>query len=137
MSGSTICVRIENSAIDLDCFPVGTWYNDLTTGWATEELWIDSRKRGIFFLLQYVRTGSASSPTSISWGLVALYAEVKRPGRENDHLLPPSDEVKNAWSCTSTILCVCFACAGVTYVYLYFVCTCFPFCLVYAYFLLS
>ena len=67
MSSSTFCIRIENSAVDLGCFPVGTLYNDLTTGWATEELWIDSRKER-FFLLQYVRKGSGSSPTSFPWG---------------------------------------------------------------------
>jgi len=32
----------------------------------------------------------------------ALSLGVKRPGREADHLSPPSAEVKNAWSYTST-----------------------------------
>jgi hypothetical protein len=33
---------------------------------------------------------------------IALSLEVKRPGREADHSLPSSAEVKNAWSYTST-----------------------------------
>jgi hypothetical protein len=38
----------------------------------------------------------------IQWILGALSAGVKRPGREADHSLPFSAEVKNTWVYTST-----------------------------------
>jgi len=43
--------------------------------------------------------GPAQHPTQ--WVLGFLYVGVKRPGREADHLHPPSAEIKNAWSYTS------------------------------------
>jgi len=39
---------------------------------------------------------------SIQWVPEVLTTGVKRPGREADHSLPPSAEVKNAWKFTST-----------------------------------
>jgi hypothetical protein len=39
----------------------------------------------------------------IQWVPGALFLEVNRPGREADHSLLSSAEVKNAWSYTSTL----------------------------------
>jgi len=46
----------------------------------------------------------ALGPTqlAIQWVSGALYLGVKLLGRESDHYLPPSAEVKNAWNYTST-----------------------------------
>jgi hypothetical protein len=35
-------------------------------------------------------------------GIGVSFLRLKRPGREADHSPPPSNEVKNAWSYTST-----------------------------------
>jgi hypothetical protein len=39
----------------------------------------------------------------------AISLGVKQPGREGNHSPPSSTEVKNAWSCASTHLCVFIA----------------------------
>jgi hypothetical protein len=67
--------------------PVHSWATDWTIG----VLGFDCRRRlGIFLFTTASRTA------------LALSLEVKRPGREADHSLPSSAEVKNAWSYTST-----------------------------------
>jgi hypothetical protein len=60
-------------------------------------------KGRIFFYRRYrVQTcfgvHPASYPIGTGWG--ALSSRAKRPGREADHSLPSSAEVKNAWSLT-------------------------------------
>jgi hypothetical protein len=47
--------------------------------------------------------GPALRPTHlrIQWISGTLTPKIKRPGLEDDHSLPSSDEVKNAWSYTS------------------------------------
>jgi hypothetical protein len=47
----------------------------------------------------------ALKPTQppIQWVPAALSLEAKRPGREADHSLPSSAELKNSWSYTSTL----------------------------------
>jgi hypothetical protein len=48
------------------------------------------------------RTALEPTQPPIQWVREALSLGVKRPGREADHSPPPSAEVKNAWSYTST-----------------------------------
>jgi hypothetical protein len=47
------------------------------------------------FLLQNVQTVSGSHPPCYSMGAGSAFPTVKRSGRETDHTLPPSGEVKN------------------------------------------
>jgi hypothetical protein len=49
---------------------------------------------------------SGAHPASYPIGTGALSLRVKRPGREADHSPPSSAEVKNAWSYTSTPICL-------------------------------
>jgi hypothetical protein len=48
------------------------------------------------------RPALGPTPSPIEWVPGALSLGVKRPVREADHSPPSSDEVKNAWSYTST-----------------------------------
>jgi hypothetical protein len=51
-----------------------------------------------YIFLQNVPTGPGTRSASCSMGTA-----VKRKGRETDHSLPSSAEVKNEWSCTSIL----------------------------------
>jgi hypothetical protein len=64
----------------------------------------DSRQRkGKGFSLRPAsRLDLGPTQPPIQWVLGAPFPGVKRPGREADHSLPPSAEIKNAWSYTST-----------------------------------
>jgi hypothetical protein len=55
-----------------------------------------------FSLLHIVQTGSRVHPTSYKMGTGDSFPGVKRKGREADHLLPTSAEVKKMWIYTST-----------------------------------
>jgi hypothetical protein len=55
---------------------------------------------GIFLFTTESRTALGPTQPPIQWASAAL--EVKRPGREADHSLQHSAEVKNAWNYTST-----------------------------------
>jgi len=56
----------------------------------------------IFFLTTASRPVLGPTQTLIQWVSWTLSLEVKRTGREDDHLPPSSAEVNNAWSYTST-----------------------------------
>jgi hypothetical protein len=63
----------------------------------------DSRQGlGIFLFAVMARLALEPTQSPIQWVPGAVYVGVKRPGREADHTLPSSAEVKNAWSYTST-----------------------------------
>jgi len=55
----------------------------------------------MFSLLQHLRTGSGAHPPSYSMGTF-FHQRVKRPGLEFDHSGPPSAQIQNEWSYTST-----------------------------------
>jgi hypothetical protein len=57
---------------------------------------------GNFLLHHRVQTGSAAHPASYPMGIRGSFLGVERSGREANHPLPSSAEVKNAWSYTST-----------------------------------
>jgi hypothetical protein len=57
---------------------------------------------GNFSLHHRVQTGCWAHQHRIKWVPGALFPRVKQPGPEADHSPPPSAEVKNAWSYTST-----------------------------------
>jgi hypothetical protein len=66
-------------------------------------LGFDSRRgMGIFFFTIASRTALGPTQPPIQWVPGALSLEVKRPGREADHSPPPSAEIKNVWSYTSS-----------------------------------
>jgi hypothetical protein len=54
------------------------------------------------FFHQRVQNGSGAHPASYPMGTMGSFPEGKAPGREADHSLPSSVEVKNAWIYTST-----------------------------------
>jgi hypothetical protein len=56
----------------------------------------------IFIFTTASRMALGPTQPPVQWVLGALSLGVKRPGREADHSLPSSAEVKNAWSYTST-----------------------------------
>jgi hypothetical protein len=56
---------------------------------------------GNFSLHYRVQNGLGLTEPPIQWAPGALSLGVKRPGREADHSLPSSAEVKNEWSYTS------------------------------------
>jgi hypothetical protein len=67
---------------------------------------LDSRQgQGTLFLLLAIASRPAVGPTQPPIKLVqgVLSPWVKRPGREADHSPPSSAEVKNIWSCASTL----------------------------------
>jgi hypothetical protein len=71
-------------------------------GWTIGVFGIDSRwGLGIFIFTTASRTALGPTQLPIQWVPGALSLGVKRLGREADHSLPSSAEVKNAWSCTS------------------------------------
>jgi hypothetical protein len=55
-----------------------------------------------YFLLQNLQTVSASSQPPSQWVPGSLRGQ-RRPEREVNHSLPSSAQVKNEWSCTSTL----------------------------------
>jgi hypothetical protein len=63
----------------------------------------DSRKeQGLFSLTYRTHTGSGAQPAFYTLGTGVLSLGIKRPGRKSDHSPPPTGEIKNAWSYTST-----------------------------------
>jgi hypothetical protein len=54
------------------------------------------------FSLHCIQNGSGAHPASYPMGARDSFPGGKAAGREADHLLPSSAEVKNAWSYTST-----------------------------------
>jgi hypothetical protein len=52
---------------------------------------------GNFSLHHRVQTGSEVQPASYPVGTRGPFLGVERPGREANHLLPSSAELKNAW----------------------------------------
>jgi hypothetical protein len=70
----------------------GTFWRP-ATGWTVEGSVFESRWCQEFSLLHVVHTGSGAHPASYKMGTGASFPEVKRPGREPDHLqLVPSSE---------------------------------------------
>jgi hypothetical protein len=68
-------------------------------GWTTG---FGSRQELVIFLRYRVQTGSRTHPDSYPISTGALYPGVKQVGREADHSLPYSVEVKNEWGYTFT-----------------------------------
>jgi len=63
---------------------------------------------GDFSLLFVKRPYRPWDPPSLLFnGHQGSFPEIKRPGREVNHSLPPSAKVKNEWICTSTPLMCC------------------------------
>jgi len=58
---------------------------------------------GDFYLLLNVQTGPMANTASYSMDSGVLSPGIKRPGRDIDHSPPFIAEIKNWWSCTSTL----------------------------------
>ena len=58
-------------------------------------------------LLKSIQTGNVTRLASYSVHAADLSPGKKRPGREGDYILPPSDEVKNEWSCYPHYVMAC------------------------------
>jgi len=66
-----------------------------------------------YLFLKISRLALEPTQPSAQWVLAVLSPGVKQVGREADHPPSSSAEVKNEWSCTSTILvCLYGACRG-------------------------
>jgi hypothetical protein len=76
-------------------------------GW-TIGVWKFDSRRGLGIFLFSTASRPAPGPTQppIQWVPGALSLAVRRAGREADHSPPSSAEVKNAWRCTSTPVCL-------------------------------
>jgi hypothetical protein len=59
-----------------------------------------------FSFLHRVHTCCGAHPATYPMGTEGSFPEVKWPRREGCHSIPPSAEVKNAWSYTSSATCV-------------------------------
>jgi hypothetical protein len=59
-----------------------------------------------FSFLPNVRVSSVAHTASHSMGTRIIFTNVKQPGHEVDHLLPPGVKVKNEWSYTSAPICL-------------------------------
>jgi hypothetical protein len=59
-------------------------------------------RAGTFSLQHRVQTGSGTHPSTYPIGNWGSFPEVKLPGREADHSLSSSAEVKYEWSYIST-----------------------------------
>jgi hypothetical protein len=101
---------------------IAQWYSaGLRAGWSGLQVLGGA---GDFCLHHRIQTGSGAHPASYPIGAKGSFPGVKRPGREADHSLQPSAEVKNAWSYTSTpqyaFMALCSVKAqGQLYLYLY------------------
>jgi hypothetical protein len=51
----------------------------------------------------------------MQWVLGVVFQGIRKPRREADHSFPPSTEVKNEWSCTSTPTYAFMACRVTTF----------------------
>jgi hypothetical protein len=68
-----------------------------------DDRWFESRQDlGIFLFTTASRPALGPTQPPIQWVPGALSLWVRRPGREADQSPPPSAEVKNGWSYTST-----------------------------------
>jgi hypothetical protein len=78
-------------------------FSGIALGYRLGDWGLESRKE-LGILLFTTACGSALGPTQppVQWAPGALSLRVKRPGREADHSLSSSAEVKNAWNYTST-----------------------------------
>jgi hypothetical protein len=67
----------------------------------------DSRQeQGLFLFAATSRPALGLTQPPVQWVLIALFPEVKRPGREANHSPLSSAEVKNAWSYASMACCL-------------------------------
>jgi hypothetical protein len=79
---------------------IAQWYSArLRTVWSGVRVRTGA---GNFSLHHRVQTGSGTHPASYPMGNRGSFPGVERPWREADHSPPPSAEVKNAWSSSST-----------------------------------
>jgi hypothetical protein len=76
--------------------------NGIAQEYGLDDRGFESRQGlGVFLFTTLSRPAPGPTQPPIQWWPVALSLGVKRPGREADHSLPSSAEVKNAWSYTS------------------------------------
>jgi hypothetical protein len=76
---------------------------DTALSYGLDDRWFESRQGlGLFLFTTVSRTALGLTRLPIQWLSGALSLRLKRPDREVDHSSPPSAEVKNAWSSTTT-----------------------------------
>jgi len=113
----TFCVASQRVFILVSVYFVMTqsgnfWINPRRAGLA-QSVWrlnglddrgsFPGRERNIYIYLRHrVQAGSGAHPASYPVDTGGTFSGVKRPGRESDHSLPFSAEVKNARSYTSS-----------------------------------
>jgi hypothetical protein len=76
--------------------------NNFITSWRNFKKFNSQQGRGSFLFSTASRPTLGPNQRPIQWVLEALSLEIKRSGREADHSLPCSDDIKNVWSYTST-----------------------------------
>jgi hypothetical protein len=75
----------------------------IALGYGVDDRWFEYRQRlGIFLFTTASRPALEPTLTPIQWVSGAFFLGVNRPRREADHSPPPSVEVRNAWSYTSS-----------------------------------
>jgi hypothetical protein len=77
-------------------------YSGKTRGSTAEKSWFDARQVQEIFLYPKMSRNSGVNQAAIQWLSGVFPERDKIRGREGDHSLPPSAEVKNEWSLTCT-----------------------------------
>jgi hypothetical protein len=93
-----------NIKLDLKKLLVDEWIERaLMVSVVLSDRGLESRQGvGIYLFTTASRPALGPTQPPIHWVPEVLSLRLKRPGREADHLLPSSAEVRNTWSCTST-----------------------------------
>jgi hypothetical protein len=95
LSTKPVLTHLSTTVVLLTWVGIAQSVQRLATGWTTDGMDIESRQGQECSLLHVVKTSYGTQPASYPMGTGGHGA--RRPGREADHSLPTSAEVKITW----------------------------------------